>query len=177
MVCKHSRSVCISHVRLSIAWAFNIRPLSFHIIDALCRAFHVLVEWRILDLALSLYGKVVVPLYENFGPDSIGASVIYIPMHTLLTTTKNLSQEYMWVSRLSTHRSSLKRAHSNFERSASTIRTSPSFLSSPRMCPRCSVYPRNSRPSRQSSLSGISLRLPGRSLTLGAESATSGFSL
>ena len=31
-------------------------------------------EWRILDLALSFYGKVVVPLYENFGPDSIGTS-------------------------------------------------------------------------------------------------------
>ena len=33
-------------------------------------------EWRILDLALSLYGKVVVPLYENFGPDSIGTSPV-----------------------------------------------------------------------------------------------------
>ena len=31
-------------------------------------------EWRILDLALSLYGKVLVPLYENFGPDSVGVS-------------------------------------------------------------------------------------------------------
>ncbi|KAF9777881.1 hypothetical protein BJ322DRAFT_1094908 [Thelephora terrestris] len=28
-------------------------------------------EWRIIDLAVSLYGKVLVPLYENFGPDSI----------------------------------------------------------------------------------------------------------
>jgi len=38
-------------------------------------------EWRILDLALSLYGKVVVPLYENFGPDSIGASAISSGVH------------------------------------------------------------------------------------------------
>lgn len=28
-------------------------------------------EWRIIDLAVSLYGKVLVPLYDNFGPDSI----------------------------------------------------------------------------------------------------------
>lgn len=28
-------------------------------------------EWRIVDLAASLYGKVLVPLYDNFGPDSI----------------------------------------------------------------------------------------------------------
>ena len=29
-------------------------------------------EWQIVDLATSLYGKTLVPLYENFGPDSIG---------------------------------------------------------------------------------------------------------
>ena len=31
------------------------------------------LEWRIIDLAASLYGKALVPLYDNFGPDSIGA--------------------------------------------------------------------------------------------------------
>ena len=31
------------------------------------------LEWRIVDLAASLYGKALVPLYDNFGPDSIGA--------------------------------------------------------------------------------------------------------
>ena len=31
-------------------------------------------EWRIIDLAASLYGKALVPLYDNFGPESIGAS-------------------------------------------------------------------------------------------------------
>ena len=30
-------------------------------------------EWQIVDLATSLYGKTLVPLYENFGPDSIGS--------------------------------------------------------------------------------------------------------
>ena len=29
-------------------------------------------EWQVVDLAASLYGKTLVPLYENFGPDSVG---------------------------------------------------------------------------------------------------------
>lgn len=51
-------------------------PFRPHISILLTHAHAVFAEWRILDLALSLYGKVVVPLYENFGPDSIGASTI-----------------------------------------------------------------------------------------------------
>lgn len=48
----------------------------------------ILAEWRILDLALSLYGKVIVPLYENFGPDSIGAPVPSSYPHFQPTTQK-----------------------------------------------------------------------------------------
>jgi len=33
---------------------------------------HPSTEWQIVDLATSLYGKALVPLYDNFGPDSIG---------------------------------------------------------------------------------------------------------
>lgn len=33
---------------------------------------HSSLEWQIVDLATSLYGKALVPLYDNFGPDSIG---------------------------------------------------------------------------------------------------------
>ena len=33
---------------------------------------HSSPEWQIVDLATSLYGKALVPLYDNFGPDSIG---------------------------------------------------------------------------------------------------------
>jgi hypothetical protein len=29
-------------------------------------------EWQVVDLATSLYGKALVPLYDNFGPDSVG---------------------------------------------------------------------------------------------------------
>ena len=58
----------------------SIRVFSFHSdvsADApLTRAYFDFAEWRILDLALPLYGKVVVPLYESFGSDSIGMSPI-----------------------------------------------------------------------------------------------------
>ena len=32
------------------------------------------LEWRTVDFAASLYGKVLVPLYDNLGPDPVGAS-------------------------------------------------------------------------------------------------------
>ena len=50
----------------------------------------ILVAWRVLDLALSLYGKVIVPLYENFGPDSIGASLPSSHAHFQPTTRNRL---------------------------------------------------------------------------------------
>jgi hypothetical protein len=105
--------------------------------------FVVLVEWRILDLALSLYGKVIVPLYENFGPDSIGASVI--PSHICTLPTNNFSRVHVGfsVARLSIVTYT---AQKNSKRSASTTQTSASSSFSPQTCPRCLVYPRNFRP-------------------------------
>ncbi|KAF9648046.1 acetyl-CoA synthetase-like protein, partial [Thelephora ganbajun] len=43
----------------------------------------------IVDLATSLYGKILVPLYENFGPDSIGAvnhadlTIVFVQVHNV----------------------------------------------------------------------------------------------
>jgi len=59
--------VCYSHPRPTI------RQLCFPV-DWRCFPFaHLFTEWQIVDLATSLYGKALVPLYENFGVDSIGA--------------------------------------------------------------------------------------------------------
>lgn len=48
-------------------------------------------EWRILDLALSLYGKVLVPLYENFGPDSIEYIIDHSDLSVIFVQPQNVS--------------------------------------------------------------------------------------
>lgn len=127
-------------------------------LDAILTTLNLFAEWRIVDLALSLYGKVVVPLYENFGPDSIGASVIS-SLFAFPADNSKLSPEYMCVSRLQAHRLSLTRVYHSTNKSASNTRTSVSSLSSFNMCPHCSTYPPNFRPSRQSSFLRRSPRL------------------
>ncbi|KAF9791176.1 hypothetical protein BJ322DRAFT_1017734 [Thelephora terrestris] len=47
-------------------------------------------QWRIPDLALSLYGKVLVPLYETFGPDTNSAPATFSG-----TYFQPRTQEYM----------------------------------------------------------------------------------
>ncbi|KAF9648062.1 long-chain-fatty-acid-CoA ligase [Thelephora ganbajun] len=48
-------------------------------------------EWRIVDLALPLYGKVVVPLYENFGPDSIEYIINHSDLSVIFVQPQNVS--------------------------------------------------------------------------------------
>lgn len=48
-------------------------------------------EWQIVDLATSLYGKTLVPLYENFGPDSIEYIVNHADLSVIFVQTHNVS--------------------------------------------------------------------------------------
>lgn len=74
LVCQHTGYVPPPIRRSAAIFGNSAVPLIAVPSPGIPLFVHPSPEWQIVDLATSLYGKALVPLYDNFGPDSIGTS-------------------------------------------------------------------------------------------------------